>query len=392
MPDAQRSDLPRQPARPARVLLVATEDWFVASHFKPLVRAIVGLGLPVTVAARFDKHETTIRELGAATRALDLRRGGFNPIADIGGFVRLLRVLWAVRPDIVHAIALKPAFLSALAFQLSPARALVLHPTGVGVIGTEQRGGTRMIAGAIMALLRAMSRRARVWVVAENPDDLAAFSSPAARAAGRVTLLGGAGVDPDHFTALPPPDTSPVTAAFVGRMVWSKGVDRLVEAQQVLRARDRPLDLLLCGAPDPSNPRAIDVEQLARWRQLAGVHWLGHVDDPRTIWARAAIAVVPSRGGEGLPRALLEAAASARPLVVTDVPGCRDFVRQGIEGLIVPPDDAAALADALAMLAGDAGLRTRMGAAARARLLAGYTEADVMAKVAATYRALADLG
>lgn len=386
MPQAIRTAIPEPSGTAKRVLLVATEDWFVASHFKPLINTLAGLGLALTVAARFDRHEAELRALGVATRPLTLRRGGLNPLADIGGLIGLLRVLWSERPDVVHAVALKPVVLTALAFVLSPAKMLVLHPTGVGMMGTDQSTIGRGLARLLMAMVRALSRNRTVWVMAENPDDLAAFSAQEARAAGRVTLLGGAGVDPDQFTPLPPPAADPVRIAFIGRMVWSKGVDRLVEAQQSMLATGMHIDLVLCGEPDEGNPRAIPEATLRNWAKLTGITWLGRIADPRKIWAQAAIAVVPSRGGEGLPRALLEAAASARPLIVTDVPGCRDFVRHGSEGLVVPPDDAKALAAALAELAGDEALRVRMGAAARARFMAGYTEAHVTAAITASYQ------
>lgn len=369
-----------------RVLLVATEDWFVASHFKPLIRALVGSGHALAVAARYDRHESTISALGGEPVPIDLRRGGFNPVAEIGGFVRLLRLLRSHRPDIIHAIALKPVFLAALAFSLTPARALVLHPTGTGIVGTDQDLMTRLAGMAVMALIRLLSRRPNVWILVENPDDMAAFAAPSARQAGRAIQLGGAGVDPDFFTALPMPETKPVTAAFIGRMVWSKGVDTLVHVHQMVIQRGLNVALALHGDPDDGNPRAIPLTELTRWSSLPGIRWHGRTNDPRQVWREAAIAVIPSRGGEGLPRVLLEAAASARPLIVTDVPGCRDFVRDGIEGIVVPPGDEAALAAALTRLVQDPDLRRRMGEAARARLLAGYTEAHVEAAIAETYR------
>ena len=123
------------------------------------------------------------------------------------------------------------------------------------------------------------------------------------------------------------------------RMIWSKGIDLAVAAVGLCRNRGYDVTLSLCGAPDTSNPRAISEEQLQAWGDFEGVAWLGPTRDVRTIWAAHHVACLPSRGGEGLPRTLLEAAACGRAIVTTDVSGCRTLVRTGIDGLVVPPDD-----------------------------------------------------
>ena len=177
-------------------------------------------------------------------------------------------------------------------------------------------------------------------------------------------------------------------AAFVGRMIKSKGVDVLVEAQRRLAARGVALEVALYGKSDADNPEAVPEGELKGWARGGGVRWHGHVADIEAVWRAADIAVLPAITREGMPRAVLEAAASARPVVVTDVPGCRHFVRRGVEGFVVPPGDPERLAAALAELAGDAALRARLGAAARARVLAGFTTAHVMEGVRGAYRGM----
>jgi glycosyltransferase involved in cell wall biosynthesis len=156
-------------------------------------------------------------------------------------------------------------------------------------------------------------------------------------------------------------------------------------AEALLAARGVPLAIELYGKIDADNPEAISEQQIAAWQREGRARWFGHIADVREVWKRADIFVMAPRGGEGLPRALLEAAACGRPLVVTDVPGCREFVRNGIEGFVVPPNDPSALADALATLIMDGALRERMGTAARLRVLDGFTEADVMGAIQKAY-------
>ena len=176
-------------------------------------------------------------------------------------------------------------------------------------------------------------------------------------------LIPGSGVDTKLLTPLPEPPP-PVTAAYVGRMLADKGVLTLIEAFALLGKRGVPLQLLLAGDCDRENPGSLAPEQLREFASLYGIHWLGHVADIREVWARAHFAVLASRR-EGLPKSLLEAAACGRAMVATDAPGCREIAIDGETALTVPVDDVAALADAMAKLAGDAELRQRFGANAR---------------------------
>jgi glycosyltransferase involved in cell wall biosynthesis len=156
----------------------------------------------------------------------------------------------------------------------------------------------------------------------------------------------------------------------------------------MLRRRGIDARLVLAGAPDPENPSALDAATLERWQGLAGVTCLGHQDDIRPIWAAAHIAALASLGGEGLPKSLLEAAAMGRPIVATDVPGTRTIARDGINALLVPPGDEAALADALATLANDPELRRRFAAAGLRIVADGLSDTAIGAATVALYRVL----
>ncbi len=201
-------------------------------------------------------------------------------------------------------------------------------------------------------------------------------------------MIGGAGVDPAAYRPQPLPPMPPLRVALVARMLWSKGIDVAVEAVRLARTQRAPVELDLYGAPDPSNRRAIAEATLRDWSR-DGVAWHGPTTDVAAVWASHHVACLPSRGGEGLPRTLLEAAACGRALVASDVPGCRSLVRDGVEGLLVPADDAPALAQALVRLSRDPALVAGLGTAARARIEAGgFTEAAVTEAVCALWRDL----
>lgn len=373
-----------------RILVVITEDWFALSHFRPLLCQLRALASEVVVATRSSGRLKEIEALGVRAVDLDMRRGSFNPLGQAAVASNLAKLIDNLRPDVVHAISLQPMLLTGLAawrLRHKPG-AIVLHITGLGYIAASRSRKARLVRQATFALIRRSLPQSRVWLLAENPDDIAFALSRGIGAALRTTIIPGAGVDREEFAALPPPSNAIPRAAYVGRLIRSKGVETLVEAQRLLAARGVALDLVICGAPDASNPDRVTAETLADWRQRREIGLPGHIADVRVVWAGADIAAVPTLGGEGIPRALLEAAACARPIVASDVPGCRHFVRDGVEGFLVAPGDPGQLADRLERLAADPALRARMGAAARERFLSGYTTEAVEAAVRQAYASL----
>jgi glycosyltransferase involved in cell wall biosynthesis len=373
-----------------KILVLITEDWFALSHFQPLLRELRTLSDDVAVVTASSGRLADLRALGVRTIEFNMRRGSFNPIAQARVSRRLARLIEDEGPDAVHAISLQPMLLASLALAgaRSRPRALLLHVTGLGYIGASRSAFAILLRAVIFALIRWSTRRTHLWLLAENPDDLAALTGRGIGSAAHSSIVPGAGVDPHAFPAQPVPEHATPRAAYVGRLIRSKGVEVLVQAFEILRARGVAFELALYGAPDLHNPDAVSADTLGRWSDTSGLSWHGHVSDVPSVWREADIAVVPTLGGEGVPRAMLEAAACARPLIVSDVPGCNHFVRQGVEGFIVPPADPEALAEALAKAARDPELRRRQGAAARARLLSGYTTAAVGRALRDAYRRL----
>lgn len=370
---------------PRTVAFVVTEDWFFASHFLPMARAAVAAGHSAVVIARVRDHRGAIEATGARVVPFEADRGSLNPwtLGDAAG--RLAGVLKALKPDLVQAIALKGILVGGAAAAMAGVPRRVHAVTGLGYLGARDDAFGRLARAGLKALVRGPLATSRTRYLFENPDDAAAFGL-----AGdpRATILGGAGVDPAAFSPAPMPPIPPLKVGLVARMLWSKGVDLAVEAVRLARARGAAVELVLHGAPDPANPRAIPEARLAAMTG-EGVAWLGPTADPARFWAGRHVCCLPSRGGEGLPRTLLEGAACGRALLTTNVPGCQALVRDGIEGLVVPPDDAGALAEALMRLAADPDLVARLGAAARRRIVEdGFTEDAVAAAVARVHAAL----
>jgi glycosyltransferase involved in cell wall biosynthesis len=340
------------------------------------------LGFDVRVVCRVREHRAAIEATGAKVIPLEAERRSLNPMAAGYAAGQLASILKAEKADLVHCIALKPILVGGFAAALAGVPRRVFALTGLGFVGARRDLAGRLARRAVRLIVRGLETK-KTFYLFENPDDPKLLGLDPA--GGRIAIVGGAGVDPERLHPEPLPAQPPLRVAVVARMLWSKGIDLAVAATRHARARGAEVELALYGAPDPSNPKAIPEQTLTEWSGEAGIRWHGPTGDVRAVWRQHHVCCLPSRGGEGLPRTLLEGAACGRAIVTTDVPGCRALVRDGIEGRIVPADDAEALADAFVALARDPALVARMGGAARARVLDGFTEEAVKGNVQALY-------
>jgi glycosyltransferase involved in cell wall biosynthesis len=378
-------------SRRPKLLFLVTEDWYFCSHRLPVARAARDAGFAVAVATRVRAHREQIRDEGFVLHPIPWQRRGDGPLAASRAIVAIARLYRAERPDIVHHVALKPVLFGALAARIAfcdrDAPAAVSAVMGLGSGFAERSAAARLREPALRAALRlaAGGRRAGGRVIVQNPEDRAALIRFGIDAA-RIALIRGSGVDTGRFRPLPQPE-GPVTLALVARMLRAKGVLDAVAAVRRLRADGMPVELLLAGPTDPDNPDTLSVEQLARLGGEPGIAWLGPVEDVRDVWRRASIALLPSSYGEGLPLALLEAAACARAIIASDMPGCREIVRPGDTGLLVRPRDIDGLVAAIATLACDPARRQTMGETARRLVEREFAEDIVARQTLALYRA-----
>jgi glycosyltransferase involved in cell wall biosynthesis len=346
---------------PPRLLYVVTEDWFFLSHRLPMARAALAAGFEVHVAANVADGAAAIAREGFVLHPVRFARGRLSPRATLATIRELRRLHHELAPDLVHHVALQPTVLGSLAALGLPV-ARVNAVTGLGHAFIAESFKARMVRRVIGTLLRLLVGRRRSVALVQNPDDRALLQGLGI-APERIVLIPGSGVDVERLKPVPEP-AGAVTLGFVGRLLDDKGIRVLVAAHRLLRAKGSGVDLLIAGTPDPANPASVSQAEAETWAREPGVTWLGHVDDIATVWARAHIAVLPSRR-EGLPLSLLEAAACGRPMVATDVPGCREVAIAWQTGLLVAPDAPGALATAIEMLAETPEMRERFGRAAR---------------------------
>jgi glycosyltransferase involved in cell wall biosynthesis len=346
-----------------------------------MARAAVRAGYDVHVITHVNRGRAAIEAEGFTVHPVTWRRGSLHPLGFLSNIRAVRRVYRAIRPALVHNVALQPTIVGSLAAEGLPfARLNAL--AGLGFSFTSNTLKARLVRPVLRMLLRHVLGSPRAAVLVQNPDDRAAIEALGIPAA-KIAIIPGSGVDTVHLTPMPEP-AGEIAAAFVGRLLDDKGVRSLVEAHAILARRGSPVRLLMAGDPDPANPVSIPPAEIAGWAGRPGLDVLGHVADIRTVWSRAHIAVLPSRR-EGLPKSLLEAAACGRPIVATDVPGCREIALSGVNALLVPPDDPRALAEAIGRLADDAALRQRFGAAGRRLVEERFSDAVIGREIPTLY-------
>jgi glycosyltransferase involved in cell wall biosynthesis len=374
-----------------KLLFVANHAGFFISHRLPLAIAAREAGWDVHIATPKSKHVPLLLEQGLQWHELRLSRAGLRPLEE-------LRTLWALTalyrrlaPDVVHHVTSKPVLYGTLVARLTGMPAVVNAISGMGIVfAGENSLRLRVLQRLVSIGYRVALRHPRMRVIFQNEEHRAAFIRNRWIRANDAVLIAGAGVDMSMFSPSPRPESDgPVRVVLATRMLFAKGIAEFVEAARLLRARGANVRMSLVGEPDPANPGSVPLETLQRWNDEGAVEYRGRSETMPAVFAEADIVTLPSYYGEGLPKVLIEAAACGLPIVTTDWPGCREAVRDGVNGLLVPIRDAAKLADAIERLARDPELRRTMGARGREQAVAGWSLESVVAQTLALYRELA---
>ena len=369
-----------------RLLYLVTEDWYFCSHRLPLAAAARAAGFDVSVATRLRAHKKEIRAAGFEPIRIGLSRRSVNPFRELRSVAELVRIYRAVKPDIVHHVALKPVVYGSLAARLAGVPSVVNALAGLGYAFSSQDRWARLARPVVETAFRALLDRPASRLIVQNPDDLELLVRERVVGAERTVLIRGSGVDTARFAPALEADGVPLVV-LPARMLRDKGIFEFVAAAEQLRAAGVAARFALVGDPDPDNPASIPAATLQRWSDGGAVEWWGWRDDMVEVFHQSHIVCLPSYR-EGLPKALIDAAACGRAIVTCDVPGCREVVREGENGLLVPPRDSAALAAALGRLLGDAKLRQAMGIRGRARAVAEFSIERVIEQTLGLYREL----
>lgn len=358
-------------------LFVVTEHRYFQLHWLSLAQSICRAGGRVTLVTRMAEGEAQADLPGLEVVHLDLARG-LRPFKDCMAAWRLLRIFRQVQPEVAQLVSLKAALLGGLPALLAGVPRLVLAIQGFGYLFSSASLGARLAARLLTPAFKWLVNRPRCMTVVQNRED-EGFVRGLARRQDAVALIPGVGVDLKRFHPSAEPRTGDCRVLLPSRFLWSKGVGVFVEAARALQGQRAGVRMILAGGTDPGNPDSIPDRQLAAWMAEGLVENWGYQQDMAPVYRQVHIVCLPTAYREGLPTVLLEAAASGRAIIASDTPGCRELVQHGKTGLLAPPKDSAALAQAILQLAQDSQARARYAKAARAAAQARFASPRINA-------------
>lgn len=373
-----------------KLVLFANTDWYLWNFRRSLALALREAGHEVLLLSPDGPYGPKLRGLGLRWQAVPMDRRSLNPLREAVLLWHLVRLLRRERPHLVHGFTIKCAVYGSLAARLAGVPARVNAVAGMGYVFTSDALRARLLRPLVRGLLKLALGGRNARLILQNPDDVALFERAGLVDAAHVRLIPGSGVDCSRFH--PDPQRVPgerLRVLLPARLLWDKGLAEYAQAARALRAEGRRIDCLLAGDPDPGNPAAVPEADVRGWVDEGLLQWLGHVDDMPGLLRSVDIVVLPSYR-EGLPKGLIEAAASGCALIATDVPGCREVVTHEVDGLQVPVRAGDALAQAIARLHDDPPLRARLAQAGRQKALQRFDERIVLRDTLAVYKELLD--
>ncbi len=383
-----------------RIVIIAGYAPSLVNFRGPLLRTLVARGHKVMALAPPDENNepgapdtaSALRAMGVELLRFPMQRGGVDPCQDLRTLLALRRELLLLRPDLVLSYTIKPVIYGSLAARWAKVPLAASLVTGLGYAfggledakdsGAQKWTGRRLLSELVVRLYRKALENNRV-VIFQNPDDRDLFADLKVTGPGqRVAVVAGSGVDLAHFAPASPVLAHPKTGApiflCVARLLWAKGVGVYVEACRLLKQRHPQAICRLLGPLD-NGPDGVPGEMVRRWREERVVEVLDPVQDVRPHLAAASVFVLPTHYREGTPRSILEALSMARPVITTDMPGCRQTVEEGVTGFLVPPFEPGALMRAMARFIEEPELITQMGVAGR-RLAEEKFDADLVVR------------
>lgn len=379
-----------------RVAYVVNHAAFFASHRLPLAAGARQAGFEVSLltgqAGSEEMEQAAVMQLQAAgmmhRRAL-FSSSGMNPFVELLGLIQLVWFMLLFRPDIVHCASPKGVLYGGIAARICGVKGLVLAISGMGYAFTKsaERGGLRAILRRIYAALSGFAfHHPHVRVIVQNHDDYRAVTEKGLAQASSLSLIPGSGVDLSLFEGCTATHKSR-TVLLPARMLKDKGVEEFVEAARRVKAVMPSWRFVLAGAAGYDNPSAIGVAKLQSWQAEGCIEWLGHVHDMVPLFRESAIVCLPSYR-EGMPKALLEAAAAGCAVVTTDVTGCREAIEPGVTGDLVPVRNSEALAAVLLSLIKDEKRCQAYGVKGQERARTLFSVTSVVSQTVKIYKEL----
>lgn len=347
----------------SKILFIVNVDWFFLSHRLPLATEIIKRGFETHLACTLTSKKSLFNKYGIITHDLKMERSSISLISELIAFFRMKKIIDKVKPDIIHLISIKPIIFGGLISRMKRIKNVVISVSGLGYVYIGNDFKTRIIRLFISLLYRIAIQKDSFKIIFQNHDDLNVFLKMRAVKKNNTILIKGSGVDLFDFLPSVEPKGIPIVI-LVSRMLIDKGVREFSEAAKILKNRGKNIRMILVGCCDQGNPKTLKKEEIENWISKGYIEYWGYKDNISDIMKRSNIVVLPSYR-EGMPKSLLEAAASARAVITTNVPGCRDAIIPDVTGVLVPAKNAQFLADAIDDLINHPEKRCAMGKAGR---------------------------
>ncbi len=367
-----------------KIILFANTAWYLYNFRLPLANGLKSNGSEVILISPPDEYVVKIREAGFRWLSFPFSRRGTNPLTELGTFFKLIRLYRGERPEIVHHFTIKCVLYGSLAAKLAGVRSIVNSITGLGYVFINQGDASGLLLRPVKFLYRLALRNTRV--IFQNRDDMEYFLSAGLVRPEQCSLIRGSGVDLEKFHVTLEPETEALVV-LPGRMLFDKGVKEFVEAARILKQENLKARFILVGDIDLQNPASVPEGEILKWESEGIVEWWRWQADMPAVYAQSMVVCLPSYR-EGLPRTLLEAAASGRAMVATDVPGCREVVQDGITGYLVPVKNSQILAEKLKLILENKELRQKMGQAGRRLVETEFSSSRVIQETTKVYSSI----
>ena len=375
---------------PPKILMVLNDKAWFWSHRLPLAEGIIKEGWNLTVAAAGVSDDPGFET--KTIKAIDLKAHGkgFNLLTELQLLISIFKAIKAAQPDLIHAITLRHAFYTGLAARLSGDKQCIFTIAGLGSLFSAESKKAKIMRLLALPFFRFAFHHKNAHIIFQNPDDAKAFQDCGAADSARSTIIKGSGVDLNKFKETPLPEGPPVFL-FSSRLIREKGLREYVQAARLVKQKHKNASFLVAGDTNNTNPNSHTEDEVQAWHDDGSIEWLGHVDDMPTMLQGCHVFVLPSYYREGVPKVVLEAMATGRPIITTNMPGCRETVEDGINGFLVPPKDARALADQMNHILDDKDRLAAMGTASRAKAQAEFGVDSVVKRTLDVYKSCLNL-
>lgn len=361
-------------AKKGKILFFVNVDWFFISHRLPLAKAAKENGYEVHLITKITNRRSELKKNGIIVHNIELTRSSREVLSSLRIIYQVYRILLKVRPRVIHLVTIKPVLLGGLAARIAGINKVIFSISGMGYVYTNENFLNNLNKFFLSYLYKLSFKQKEKKVIFQNKYDRSLISKLVNLDSTETILIKGSGVNLIQYNYRPLPEGVPIVL-MASRMLKDKGVLEFVESAKRLKHLNSRF--VLVGEPDNQNIASLKEDQLVEWHKEGIIEYWGHKTDMNDILSMASIVVLPSYR-EGMPKVLLEASAIGRPIVTTDVPGCRDAIINNITGILVPPKNIEKLSETIKFLLGNKELMNKMSIQSRKHAESNYDIKEVI--------------